>query len=169
MSNVPPPFKRRETSCWLKQIWGRGLVAQLVEQRPFKPFVQGSSPCQPTTPSHITSQLIAVIQLYNSLKGSGTSQTWAASRGNMEMLSVFWIKPGDSKKTNFAGTSKFPRAGEWQYLSPVLHRKIIWGCCPQIRYQPNFCAEKTVSAKAGHISSDIFQRPIAVWLAHDDP
>ena len=51
------------------------MVAQLVEQRPFKPFVQGSSPCQPTTPSHITSQLIAVIQLYNSLKGSGTSQT----------------------------------------------------------------------------------------------
>lgn len=26
-----------------------GLIAQLVEQRPFKPFVQGSSPCQPTT------------------------------------------------------------------------------------------------------------------------
>ena len=25
-----------------------GLIAQLVEQRPFKPFVQGSSPCQPT-------------------------------------------------------------------------------------------------------------------------
>ena len=27
----------------------RGLVAQSVEQRPFKPLVQGSSPCQPTT------------------------------------------------------------------------------------------------------------------------
>lgn len=27
----------------------RGLVAQLVEQCPFKALVQGSSPCQPTT------------------------------------------------------------------------------------------------------------------------
>ena len=29
-----------------------GLVAQLVEQRPFKPLVAGSSPAQPTTPFH---------------------------------------------------------------------------------------------------------------------
>lgn len=34
-----------------------GLVAQLVEQRPFKPFVQGSSPCQPTIFGGIPSTL----------------------------------------------------------------------------------------------------------------
>ena len=32
----------------LQKISANGLVAQLVEQRPFKPLVQGSSPCQPT-------------------------------------------------------------------------------------------------------------------------
>jgi hypothetical protein len=31
---------------------GHGLVAQSVEQRPFKPLVLGSSPSQPTTSSH---------------------------------------------------------------------------------------------------------------------
>lgn len=30
------------------KVSANGLVAQLVEQRPFKPLVQGSSPCQPT-------------------------------------------------------------------------------------------------------------------------
>lgn len=45
MTMVRPPLLKGHRSRIAK--FG-GLVAQLVEQRPFKPFVQGSSPCQPT-------------------------------------------------------------------------------------------------------------------------
>ena len=35
---------------------GLGLVAQLVEQCPFKALVQGSSPCQPTSLRHLSAR-----------------------------------------------------------------------------------------------------------------
>jgi hypothetical protein len=41
------PLTKRVFSCILCQLCG--LLAQLVEHRPFKPWVTGSSPVQPTT------------------------------------------------------------------------------------------------------------------------
>jgi hypothetical protein len=47
---VPNKFLREsETLISVRLHFAAGLVAQLVEQCPFKALVQGSSPCQPTS------------------------------------------------------------------------------------------------------------------------
>src|SRR4051812_44554827 len=44
-------FAAAERSCRLRALRPHGSVAQLVEQRPFKALVVGSSPTRPTSPS----------------------------------------------------------------------------------------------------------------------
>ena len=67
----------------LQRFLQNGLVAQLVEQRPFKPLVQGSSPCQPTPPCAVFLFRLAVEFLSFSvvLRAAQSAAAQSASAG----------------------------------------------------------------------------------------
>ena len=91
----------------------RGLVAQLVEQRPFKPLVLGSSPSQPTTFSRSQGSPVALGDRWRWVRMQPnvcSSQTPPALRaaGPSDRRSGF--RPGDGFSGIWHTRNCFPRS-----------------------------------------------------------
>src|SRR4051812_17805640 len=73
VSRLPKPFRRGRSCCVLgfgrytMPLFFAGSLAQLVEQRAFNPFVVGSTPTRPTTPS-FASHLLSIASQSHQLQ-----------------------------------------------------------------------------------------------------
>ena len=68
-SEVVPFGKQRlhlRPFCVLSPARSRRVGSSAVEQRPFKPLVQGSNPCQPTTPDFDSGSCLTGLQWLSS-------------------------------------------------------------------------------------------------------